>query len=91
MKKELIGIRDHQNNWSFIMDVSYTENKNIKNVEYFVDVVKQIPEFNSCEFIEENDFEIFAVFETDIDFCFNAGNFCKILSKDEQTWVEISE
>jgi hypothetical protein len=28
------------------------------------------------------------MFETDIDFCFNAGDFCKISNEDEQAQVE---
>lgn len=72
MKRELVGIKDPYDYWSFIMDVAYTEGKNITSFDEFVNIVNKIPEFSQCDFVEE-DFEIYALLDDNADFCFNLG------------------
>jgi hypothetical protein len=72
MKKELVGVKDLHGYWSFIIDVAYTEGKNIVLFDDFVNVVNKISEFSTCEF-EQEDFEIYAFLDDNVDFCFNPG------------------
>lgn len=76
MDKELIGVKDMNGYWSFIFDVSYTEDKNITTLEEFETVVLEHFADLFYEKFSIEDGEIYAFMKKDQQF--NDGNGCKV-------------